>query len=108
LGANRGSATLGIPAAASNGSVTVTANARLRAEAQSRQIFDPGGHSRPQILHFIDPPVSDRNDGHALDFLADPYDNVTTQRRHQAAPVAPVGRPKQTLCLEGASEQQAS
>jgi hypothetical protein len=76
LGANRGSATLGAPAVASSGNVTVTANARLRAATQSRQIFAPGGHSRPQILHLIDPPLPDRNSGHALDFLADPYLSV--------------------------------
>jgi hypothetical protein len=40
--------------AASNGWVTVWAKARLRAAAQSRQIFAPGGHSRPQILHLIE------------------------------------------------------
>jgi hypothetical protein len=55
LGAKRGALTLGTPAAASSGWVTVAANARLRAAAQSRQILAPGGHSLPQILHFIDP-----------------------------------------------------
>jgi hypothetical protein len=53
LGGNRGSPTLGAPTAASSGCVTVWANARLRADAQSRQIFDSGGQSRPQILHLI-------------------------------------------------------
>ena len=53
LGAKRGSPMLGAPTAASKGIVTVWAKARLRAAAQSRQIFAPGGHSRPQILHVI-------------------------------------------------------
>jgi hypothetical protein len=43
------------PAAASSGCVTVAANARLRAAAQSRQTFAPGGHSLAQIRHFIQP-----------------------------------------------------
>jgi hypothetical protein len=54
-GANRGWPTLGAPAAASSGWVTVAANARLRAAAQSRQIFAPGGHSLAQMRHFIQP-----------------------------------------------------
>src|SRR5271154_3798506 len=54
-GANRGRPMLGAPAAANSGWVTVAANARLRAAAQSRHSFAPGGHSLAQIRHFIQP-----------------------------------------------------
>src|SRR5258706_2971068 len=86
LGANRGVLTLGTPTPASNGSVTVAANARLRAVAQSRQIFAPGGHSLPQILHFIDPFSSGSQ--HSLPGLApaDPYDNGIMPPWRRAAP----------------------
>jgi len=54
-GANRGLPTLGTPAAANSGCVTVAANARFRAAAQSRHSFAPGGHSLAQMRHFIQP-----------------------------------------------------
>src|SRR5271154_6332466 len=68
-GANRGRPMLGAPAAASNGWVTVAANARLRAAAQSRHSFAPGGHSLAQMRHFIQPFSSGMETGFAL--LAD-------------------------------------
>jgi hypothetical protein len=54
-GANRGRPMLGVPAAANSGWVTVAANARFRAAAQSRHSFAPGGHSLAQMRHFIQP-----------------------------------------------------
>jgi hypothetical protein len=68
-GANRGRPTLGAPAAANSGWVTVAANARFRAAAQSRHSFAPGGHSLAQMRHFIQPFSSGMETGSAL--LAD-------------------------------------
>jgi hypothetical protein len=64
-GAKRAWLTLGAPTAASSGCVTVAAKALLRAAAQSRQIFAPGGHSRAQMRHFILPFSLSRRTGPA-------------------------------------------
>src|SRR5690242_7637090 len=81
LGGNRCSPMLGAPTAASKGWVTVWANARLRAAAQSRQIFAPGGQSRPQILQLIGSPLVPEATGQVLDSSADRYDNVIAAQR---------------------------
>jgi len=54
FGANLGRVTDGAPpAASSRGCVTVAANARLRAAAQSLHSFVPVGVVQPQMRHFI-------------------------------------------------------
>jgi hypothetical protein len=64
FGANLGWLTDGAPAAASmSGCVTVAANARLRAAAQSLHSFVPEGTAQPQMRHFFIRELPDQRPG---------------------------------------------